>query len=73
MTVVVALAFAIILFIVGGWGRRNAESLAPSAMSTEGRRNSARMMTRGSVACEVFAWVFAGLGLLDLVSSVSGR
>lgn len=57
---------AVLLVLLGGWGRRNAARLVPEAISPEDRVRQERVLRRGSVACFGAAalLVFAAVGSL---------
>jgi hypothetical protein len=63
----VALVFAFPVFTLGWWGKRNAASLAPRALSSAGRAEKARGIRRGGLACQVFAGCFVVLGIAEFV------
>jgi hypothetical protein len=67
---VVSLLFAAVLFAIGRWGRRNAASLVPTALSEAGQRSQELVLRRGSVACQLVGGVFLIFGLVELVTWV---
>ena len=62
-----ALLFAAILFAIGLWGRRNADKLVLSSLSTKARKAKERSIQRGSVACQIGSVVFLGLAIMEFV------
>lgn len=68
LAVVVQALMAVVLVLVGTWGRQAADTLAPLHLSQEEREQRAAVMRRGSVACIVVGAVLA-LSVLWVVAS----
>lgn len=61
-------ATAVILYLLGWWGRRNAVTLADrTALPEVERRRRAHVLWRGGVACQVAAVVFQTLAVSALL------
>lgn len=68
VTAVLLLVGAAVLVLLGRWGKRNANTLVPSAFSDEGRRQRAQSIRRNGTACQVFACLLllTSVGMLAL-------
>lgn len=64
MNVLLPLILAILLYLLGIWGRVNAESLAPPSLPDEARRQRVRVLRRGAVTCQVLAFIFVGISTI---------
>jgi hypothetical protein len=47
-----------VLFLLGYWGRRNAEDLVPVSLDADERARRTRVLRRGSLACCAVAMLF---------------
>jgi ABC-type Fe3+ transport system permease subunit len=65
MSTAVLLVLAALLVLIGRWGRRNAESLAPRGMPERERAQRAGVLRRGGIACHVVACLLATAGVLS--------
>ena len=64
MSSALLLMLAAMLALIGRWGRRNAETLAPRGMPERERRHRAESLRRGGLACHIASFMLATAGLL---------
>lgn len=71
MTAAVDLMASVVLggmvFLVGLWGRRNADSLLPPTLPERDRARRASVYRRGARACQVVGVLLVGAGLLSVL------
>ncbi|MCU1651093.1 MAG: hypothetical protein JWQ60_2242 [Pseudonocardia sp.] len=58
------LAGSAMLFLLGYWGRRNAEDLVPVSLHPDERARRTRVLRRGSMTCCVVATLFLIVGVV---------
>ncbi len=64
MNAIVTLTIAGILVLLGRWGYRNAENLAPPLLAEESREHRTRVVRRGAIACYAAAVVFVAIAII---------
>jgi hypothetical protein len=69
----VALVFAVVLLVIGVWGRRNADNLVLRTLSPSAQRAKQRSIRRGAVASMVGGGVFLVLAIAEVVIWVTHR
>lgn len=65
MSSALLLTFAAMLALIGWWGRRNAETLAPQHMPEQERRRRVGVMRRGGLSCQAASVLLATAGFLS--------
>lgn len=63
-------ALGVALFLLGRWGRHNAQELAPGYLNEDERQRRVVVMRRGGMACLVAGYSVAGSALLVLMASL---
>lgn len=63
----VDLALALVLALVGRWGRENADGLVPHAFPEKDRARKIRALRRGGGFCYVLACAFVVSGVVAVV------
>ncbi|MGH3519638.1 MAG: hypothetical protein ACRDQ7_19910 [Haloechinothrix sp.] len=67
MSTTILALLAVGLTLLGSWGRRNAETLAPQAMPEGEKRHRTTVLRRGGLACHAVAVLFAVAGVVSLL------
>lgn len=65
---IVTLTTAAILLLIGRWGYRNADTLAPSLLAEEKQDQRSRVIRRGAIACYGAAAIFVVIMIIGLIS-----
>lgn len=68
MSALIPLVLAIVLYVLGLWGRINAGDLPPLALPEEEREHRSRVLRRGAVTCQFVAVLLAVIAAIELIA-----